>query len=85
MFKTIQKAFNLILRLSVEFNHDKIFSQSSLCNIHSIQSPKYLFSPVSEIFMNPISEIFCSIQSPKYLLNPITDRNINAIQKRKHV
>ena len=36
MFKTIQKAFNLILRLSVEFNHDKIFSQSSLCNIHSI-------------------------------------------------
>ena len=66
MFKTIQKAFNLILRLSVEFNHDKIFIQSSLCNIHSIQSPKYLFIPVSEIFIesnlwnilfNPIIQI----------------------------
>ena len=54
-----------------------IFIQYNHRNIYSVQSLKYL--------LNPISEIFCSIQSPKYLLNPITDRNINAIQKRKHI
>lgn len=70
MFKTIQKAFNLILRLSVEFNHDKIFIQSSLCNIHSIQSPKYLFSPVSEIFIE--SNLW------NILFNPITQISIKS-------
>ena len=59
-------------------------------NIYSIQSRKYLFNPITKIFIQSNHGNIYSIQSRKYLFNPITEIfiqsvNIHSIQSRKYL
>ena len=49
-------------------------------NIYSIQSRKYLFNPITKIFIQSNHGNVYSIQSPRYLFNPITEIFIQSVK-----